>query len=297
MEALMVPPHDIAAGPPRLRHPFHNPELPPSRGRRRYPMSTALGAIVTGSTSGIGLAIAQALARSGHSVMLNGFGEAKAIETLRAGLAADTGMQVAYSAADMSKPAEIAQMVAQAEAALGSVDILVNNAGVQFVAPVDEFPDAKWEQIIGINLSSNFYAIKAVLPGMKRRNRGRIVNIASAHGLVASPFKSAYVAAKHGVLGLTKAVALEVAETAITVNAVCPGYVRTPLVEGQIADQAKAHDMPEERVIREVILASQPNKRFVELQQLAELVLFLCSDSADSITGAALPIEGGWTAR
>jgi 3-hydroxybutyrate dehydrogenase len=260
-------------------------------------MSTALGAIVTGSTSGIGLAIAQALARSGHSVMLNGFGDAKAIETLRAGLAADTGMQVAYSAADMSKPAEIAQMVAQAEAAFGSVDILVNNAGVQFVAPVDEFPDVKWEQIIDINLSSNFYAIKAVLPGMKRRNRGRIVNIASAHGLVASPFKSAYVAAKHGVLGLTKAVALEVAETAITVNAVCPGYVRTPLVEGQIADQAKAHDMPEERVIREVILASQPNKRFVELQQLAELVLFLCSDSAASITGAALPIEGGWTAR
>jgi len=260
-------------------------------------MSTPLGAIVTGSTSGIGLAIAQALARSGHSVMLNGFGDAQAIESLRAGLAAETGMQVAYSAADMSKPTEIAQMVAQAEVAFGSVDILVNNAGVQFVAPVDEFPDAKWEQIIGINLSSNFYAIKTVLPGMKRRNRGRIVNIASAHGLVASPFKSAYVAAKHGVVGLTKAVALEVAETAITVNAVCPGYVRTPLVEGQIADQAKVHDMPEERVVREIILASQPNKRFVELQQLAALVLFLCSDSAASITGASLPIEGGWTAR
>jgi 3-hydroxybutyrate dehydrogenase len=260
-------------------------------------MSTPLGAIVTGSTSGIGLAIAQALARAGHPVMLNGFGEAQAIEALRAGLAAETGVQVAYSAADMSKPAEIAQLVAQAEAVFGGVDILVNNAGVQFVAPVDEFPDAKWEQIIGINLSSNFYAIKAVLPGMKRRNRGRIVNIASAHGLVASPFKSAYVAAKHGVVGLTKAVALEVAETAITVNAVCPGYVRTPLVEGQIRDQAKVHNLPEERVVREIILASQPNKRFVELQQLAELVLFLCSDSAASITGAALPIEGGWTAR
>ena len=260
-------------------------------------MQRGLGAIVTGSTSGIGLAIAQALARAGTNVMLNGFGDRDAIEALRRELAAETGVQVAYSAADMSKPAEIAQMVAQAETDFGSVDILVNNAGMQFVAPVDEFPDAKWEQIIGINLSSNFYAIKAVLPGMKRRNRGRIINIASAHGLVASPFKSAYVAAKHGVVGLTKAVALEVAETAITVNAVCPGYVRTPLVEGQIKDQAKAHDMSEERVIREVILAAQPNKRFVELEQLGALVLFLCSDAAGSITGAALPIEGGWTAR
>jgi 3-hydroxybutyrate dehydrogenase len=260
-------------------------------------MPQALGAIVTGSTSGIGLAIAQALAKAGHHVMLNGFGDAHAIESVRACLAAETGCQVAYSAADMSKPAEIMQMVAAAEAAFGSVDILVNNAGVQFVSPVDEFPDAKWEQILGINLSSNFYAIKAALPGMKRRDRGRIVNIASAHGLVASPFKSAYVAAKHGVVGLTKAVALEVAETAITVNAVCPGYVRTPLVEGQITDQAKAHNMPEDRVVREIILASQPNKRFVELQQLADLVLFLCSDSGASITGASLPIEGGWTAR
>lgn len=201
-------------------------------------------------------------------------------------------MQVAYSDADMSKPSEIAQMVVQAEAAFGSVGILVNNAGVQYVAPVEEFPDTQWEQIIGINLSSTFYAIKAGLPGMKRRNCGRIVNIVSAHGLVASPFKSAYVAAKHGVVGPTKAVALEVAETAITVNAVCPGYVRTPLVEGQIKDQAGAHDMPEERVIREVILAAQPDKRFVEPEQLGAPVLFLCSDAAGSTTGAALPIEG-----
>ena len=254
-------------------------------------------AIVTGSTSGIGLAIARALALQGTRVMLNGFGDAAAIEATRAALAVEAGVDVAYSSADMSRPAEIAQMVVQAEQRFGGVDILVNNAGIQHVAPVDEFPDAKWDQILAINLSSNFHAIKAVLLGMKRRNWGRIVNISSAHGLVASPFKSAYVAAKHGVLGLTKTVALEVAETGITVNAVCPGYVRTPLVEGQIKDQAAAHGMSEERVIREVILASQPNRRFVELEQLAALVVFLCSDSGGSITGAALPIEGGWTAR
>ena len=260
-------------------------------------MEQRLGAIVTGSTSGIGLAIARSLAHAGHAVMLNGFGDAAAIERLRAQLAQDSGVKVAYSNADMTQPEQIARMVREAEHEFGSVDILVNNAGIQFVAPVDEFPDAKWEQIIGINLSSNFYAIKAVLPGMKQRNRGRIVNIASAHGLVASPFKSAYVAAKHGVVGLTKTVALEVAETAITVNAVCPGYVLTPLVEGQIDEQAKVHDLPRDRVVREVILASQPNKRFVELEQLGALVLFLCSDAAASITGAALPVDGGWTAR
>jgi 3-hydroxybutyrate dehydrogenase len=260
-------------------------------------MSGLRGAIVTGSTSGIGLAVARALARAGHAVMLNGSRAPDAAEPLRRALADESGVEVAYCAADMSRPAEIRQMVARAGEVFGDVDILVNNAGIQHVAPVDEFPDAKWDEIIAINLSSSFHAIKAVLPGMKRRNRGRIVNIASAHGLVGSPYKSAYVAAKHGVLGLTKAVALEVAETAITVNALCPGYVRTPLVDGQIRDQASAHDMPEDRVIREVILAAQPNKRFIASEELGDIVLFLCSDAAASITGTALPVEGGWTAR
>jgi 3-hydroxybutyrate dehydrogenase len=254
-------------------------------------------AIVTGSTSGIGLGIAQALARAGAKVVLNGFGDRDVIEMLRAEMADEHKVPVEYSGADMSQPGQIAQMVREAEAKLGAVDILVNNAGIQFVAPVDEFPEAKWEQILSINLSSNFYAIRAALPGMKARNWGRIVNIASAHGLVASPYKSAYVAAKHGVLGLTKTVALEVAETGITCNAVCPGYVKTPLVEGQIRDQAKVHGMSEEQVVRDVILASQPNKRFVEVQAIGDIVTFLCSPAADAITGIALPVEGGWTAR
>jgi len=254
-------------------------------------------ALVTGSTSGIGLGVANTLAEAGVSVMLNGFGAADQIETLRAELARRTGVQVLHSGADMSRPEQITAMVRNAESRFGRLDILVNNAGIQFVAPVEEFPADKWEQILAINLSSNFYTIQAALAGMRTRNCGRIINIASAHGLVASPFKSAYVAAKHGVLGLTKTVALEVAETAITCNAICPGYVRTPLVEGQIKDQAKAHNMSEEQVVREVILASQPNKRFVEVAEIGELVLFLCSDAAASMTGAALPLEGGWTAR
>ena len=254
-------------------------------------------ALVTGSTSGIGLGIAHALARAGVNVMLNGFGSPGEIEKLRADLAVETGARIEYSGADMSKPDEITAMMQEAEAYFGSLNILVNNAGIQFVSPVDEFPCQKWEQIIAINLSSNFYTIRAALPGMKRRKWGRIINIASAHGLVASPFKTAYVAAKHGVVGLTKTVALEVAETAITCNAICPGYVRTPLVEGQITDQAKVHNMPEEQVIRDVILASQPNKRFVGVEELGELVLFLCSPPAASITGIALPVDGGWTAR
>ncbi|WP_454862650.1 3-hydroxybutyrate dehydrogenase [Paraburkholderia fungorum] len=253
--------------------------------------------IVTGSTSGIGLAVARQLAGAGVGIVLNGFGDAAGIENLRASLAEEYGVPVLYSGADMSKPEEIVAMVEQAERELGSVDILVNNAGIQHVAPVDEFPMARWEQILSINLSSNFYTIRTALPGMKARGWGRIVNIASAHGLVASPFKSAYVAAKHGVVGLTRTVALEVAETDITCNAICPGYVKTPLVEGQIRDQAKAHGMSEDRVVREVILASQPNKRFVEAQAIGDIVLFLCSPAADAITGIALPVEGGWTAR
>ncbi len=254
-------------------------------------------AIVTGSTSGIGLGIARALASAGIHVTLNGFGERGAIERTAAELRALGSAEIAYSPADMTSPEQIAAMVREAEARFGAVDILVNNAGIQHVAPVDEFPLDKWDQILAINLSSNFHAIRAALPGMKQRGQGRIVNIASAHGLVASPFKSAYVAAKHGVLGLTKAVALEVAETGITCNAICPGYVRTPLVEGQIADQAMVHHMSEEQVVRDVILASQPNKRFVQVDAIGALVLFLCSPAADAITGAALPVDGGWTAR
>lgn len=254
-------------------------------------------AVVTGSTSGIGLGIARALAGQGVNVMLNGFGEAAAIEKIRADLAAETGVMVLYSGADMSKGDEVADLIRGAESAFGAVDILVNNAGIQFVAPVDEFPEAKWEAIQNINLSSTFHATKAAFPGMKRRNWGRVVNIVSAHGLVASPYKSAYVAAKHGQIGFTKASALEVAETNITVNAICPGYVRTPLVEGQIEDQAKAHNMPRERVIREVILASQPNKRFIEVEEVAALALFLCGEMAKSITGTAIAVDGGWTAR
>jgi 3-hydroxybutyrate dehydrogenase len=254
-------------------------------------------AVVTGSTSGIGLGLARALAQAGAGVMLNGFGDPAIIEKLRRDLAAETGATVLYHAADVSRPAEVAALIAAAEAAFGAVDILVNNAGIQFVAPVDEFPEEKWSAIQNIVLNASFHAIKAALPGMKRRNWGRIINLVSAHGLVASPFKSAYVAAKHGQIGLTKSVALEVAETGITCNAICPGYVRTPLVENQIEAQAKAHGLPRDRVIREIILAAQPTKRFIEIEEVAALAVYLCGDHAKSITGTALPIDGGWTAR
>lgn len=254
-------------------------------------------AIVTGSTSGIGLGIARALAHAGASVMLNGFGDGGEIEAIRAGIAADCGVDARYSPADMTKPDEIRAMVADTEQAFGAVDILVNNAGIQHVAPIDEFPAEKWEAIIAINLSSSFYTINAALPGMKARDFGRIVNIASAHGLVASPYKAAYIAAKHGVIGMTKTVALEIAERNITCNAICPGFVATPLVDGQIDDQAKANNMTRDEVVKNIVLASQPSKRFVEIDEVSSLAVYLASPANRSITGAALSIDGGWTAR
>jgi 3-hydroxybutyrate dehydrogenase len=254
-------------------------------------------AIVTGSTSGIGLGIARALAAQGCNVMLNGFGDSTQIEKLRAGLAAEHKVVALYSSADMSKPLEVAAMVDQAARRFGAVDVLVNNAGIQHVAPVDEFPVEKWDQILAINLSSAFHAIRSALPGMRRRKWGRIINIASAHGLVASPFKSAYVAAKHGLVGLTKTVALETAGSGITCNAVCPGYVLTPLVEKQIEDHVKARGIAREEAISSVILERQPSKEFVKVDEIAALTVFLVADQAASITGAAYSIDGGWTAQ
>ena len=254
-------------------------------------------ALVTGSTSGIGKAIATLFAREGANVMLNGFGDAGAIEALRTGLAKDHGVRVEFFGADMSRPAEIRELVARAEAAFGGVDILVNNAGIQHVAPIDEFPEDKWDAIIAINLSSAFHATKAVLPGMKRRRFGRIVNIASAHGLVASPNKSAYVAAKHGIVGFTKATAVETAEQGIRVNAVCPGFVHTPLVQKQIEDRAREAGISEERAAKEIILAPQPTREFVTVEQIAATTLFLCSEGAAQLTGTCISVDGGWTAR
>ncbi len=260
-------------------------------------MAKGKNAIVTGSTSGIGLGIAQAFAEAGMNVMLNGFGEAGEIEGIRAGIEKDHGVRVLYSGADMTKPDDIATMVADAEGALGGVDILVNNAGIQHVASVEDFPVDRWDAIIAVNLSAAFHTIRAVVPAMKARGWGRIINLASAHGLVASPFKSAYVAAKHGMVGLTKSIALEVAENAITVNAICPAYVWTPLVERQIPDTARTRGITEAEVVETVLLAGQPTKKFVQVEEIGALSVFLCSEAAASITGAALTIDGGWTAQ
>ncbi len=254
-------------------------------------------AIVTGSTSGIGHALADTLAGQGVNIVLNGLGEMNAIERTRAELAEKHDVEVLYNGADMTKPDQIADMVRAAKAEFGELDILINNAGVQHVAPIEDFPTEKWDQIIAINLTSAFHATKAAVPIMKAQGRGRIINIASAHGLVASPFKAAYVAAKHGVLGLTKTVGLEVATFGITCNAICPGYVKTPLVEAQITDQAKARGISEEAVMRDVILASQPTKQFVTFEQLGGILLYLVSDAGASANGAAFQIDGGWTAQ
>jgi 3-hydroxybutyrate dehydrogenase len=254
-------------------------------------------AVITGSTSGIGLGIARAFAGAGLNIVLNGFGDAAEIAGLRRGIAAEYGVAATYSPADMAKPGEIARMLEDARAELGPIDVLVNNAGIQHVAPIESFPATKWDAILAIDLSSAFHTTRLVLAEMKARKWGRIVNIASAHGLVASPFKSAYVAAKHGLLGLTKTVALETAEHGITVNAICPGYVLTPLVQKQIPETAHARGISEENVIRDVLLKAQPTRRFVTTEQIGALALFLLSDAAASITGAALPIEGGWTAQ
>ncbi len=253
-------------------------------------------AIVTGSTSGIGLGIAEALAREGVNVALNSFTETADDRALAKRIASDNGVTAEYIRADMSKPQECRALIAEAAAALGPVSILVNNAGIQHVARVEEFPAEKWDEIIAINLSSAFHTCAAAIPAMREAGWGRIVNIASAHGLTASPFKSAYVSAKHGIVGLTKTVALELAEEGVTCNAICPGYVLTPLVENQIADQMKVHDLPRERVIREVMLERQPTRQFAKVEDIGALTVFLCSDAAAQITGTALSVDGGWTA-
>ena len=253
-------------------------------------------ALVTGSTSGIGLAMAREFAKDGANVVINGFGTPADIEKERSGIESDFGVKALYSPADMTKPDEIAAMVATAEKTFGSVDVLVNNAGIQFVAPIEEFPVEKWNQIIAINLSSAFHACRATVAGMKKRKWGRIINTASAHALVASPFKSAYVSAKHGIAGLTKTVALETATFGITCNAICPGYVWTPLVEKQIPDTMAARGLTREQVINDVLLDAQPTKQFVTVDEIAALAMYLSSDMARSITGAIISIDGGWTA-
>jgi len=260
-------------------------------------MDRGLTALVTGSTSGIGLGIATELARRGTNIVLNGFGDAGDIEAIRRKLASEHDVGVIYDGADLMQPQALEAMMARAIEEFGAVDILVNNAGIQHVAPIDEFPVDKWNAILALNLTASFHTIRLALPRMKAKKWGRIINIASAHGLVASPFKAAYVAAKHGIVGLTKVVALETAEDNITCNAICPGYVHTPLVEAQIDSQAKSHAIPREKVIRDVLLAQQPNKLFATVDELGALSVFLAGDAGASITGTALPVDGGWTAH
>ena len=264
------------------------PNLRPLSGRT---------ALVTGSTSGIGLGVAEALAASGADIVLNGFGDAAEIEMRRRDLARRFDIDARYHGADLSDPKAIADLIAFTQEKSGALDILVNNAGIQHVAPIDEFPPAKWDAILAINLSSAFHAIRLALPAMKARGFGRVVNIASAHGLVASPYKSAYVAAKHGVIGLTKAVALEIAMLDITCNAICPGYVLTPLVEKQIDEQAVAHGIPRDKVVTDILLKAQPNKRFATTEEIGAFAAFLCGPGGRAITGAALAADGAWTAQ
>jgi 3-hydroxybutyrate dehydrogenase len=254
-------------------------------------------AVVTGSTSGIGLGVARAYAAAGASVVLNGLGSIDDVGEVLSSLSAEYGVRAVYSPADMSKPETIERMISLAVDTFGRLDILVNNAGIQHVSPIDQFPPQKWDQVLAVDLSSAFHTTRLVLPAMRRSGWGRIINVASAHGLVASPFKSAYVAAKHGLLGLTKVTALETAEENITCNAICPGYVWTPLVEAQIDAQARSHGIPREQVIRDVLLAQQPNKRFASVEEIGALAVFLAGEAAGSITGTALPVDGGWTAH
>ena len=260
-------------------------------------MSETKTAVITGSSSGIGLGIAKGLAAAGMNIVMNGIEAPEDVEQVRKELEAEFGIKAVYSRANMMKPEGAEELIADAKESFGRVDVLVNNAGIQFVSPVQDFPNDKWQAIINLNLSAAFYTTKAVVPGMKKRGWGRIINIASAHGLVASPFKSAYVAAKHGIVGFTKTIALETAEDGVTVNAICPGYVWTPLVEKQIPDTAKARGMTEEQVKRDVLLAAQPTKQFATVDEMAALAVFLCTDGARSITGTALPVDGGWTAH